>query len=96
MQEVEKCERRRYALHMDTEKEYVHMHSELDFKNKELQNSQLSVYDLKKKQETIDKHSNYLTPQPMYAESSEDRPLLSYFDKLRRARNLVSDLKDQE
>ena len=97
MQDVEKCERRRFALHLDTEKEYVQMHSQLDFKSKELQHSQISLFDSKRKQEAAtEKKVSFMSPQPMYNDSSEDRPQLSYFDKLRRARNLVSDLKDQE
>jgi chromosome segregation ATPase len=95
MQELGKCERRRYAMHSETEKSYVQLQEELGYKNRELQNSQLSVYDLKRKQDT-EKYNTFTTPQNPYTDSIEDRPLLSYFDKLRRARNLVSDLKDQE
>ena len=97
MQDVEKCERRRFGLHLDTEKEYVQMQSQLEFKNKELQQSPRNFFDTKRKQEaTTEKKVSFMSPQPLYNDSSEDRPLLSYFDKLRRARDIVSDLKDQE
>lgn len=96
MHDVEKCERRRFALQFDTEKSYVHAQTELNFKTKELQNAQLSLFDMKRRQESVEKNVSFLTPQGVFQESIEDRPLLSYFDKLRRARNQLSDLKDQE
>lgn len=97
MQDVEKSERRRFAMHLDTEKGYVQLHSDLEFRTKELQHSQLSAYELKRKQEVpTEKKTSFASPQPMYAETYEDRPVLSYFDKLRRARNIVTDLKEQD
>jgi chromosome segregation ATPase len=53
---------------------------------------QKDIFDVKRRQDSTDKAASGL----LGYESLEDRPVLSYFDKLRRAKNLVSDLREQE
>ena len=94
LHEVEKCERRRNTIYKENEKGYAQIRNDSDFKNKELKYSSVSSYEIKNKQDN--KHSNYLALQPTYNNTTEDRPVLSYFEKLRNARSLVSTNKDKE
>ena len=84
MKDVEKVERRRSVLSFENEKGYIQ-----EFVK------DASVFEGKRRFESVDKVGSMFVGM-QGGESVEDRPMLSYFDKLRRARNMVSDLREQE
>ena len=84
MKDVEKVERRRTMLYLDNEKTFV---QDFGFGKEQ------SLFDGKRRNDSLDKAASLAAPG--FGDSLEDRPALTYFDKLRRAKNWVSELNEQ-